>query len=376
MQNTICIALRCIFCVGTLLNLLGGSYILTGILFLLSLLPTGKQQQAWSIKDILFPIYLIIFSICLHRSGLNNSFASLPLIFGVHTGLYRLVQKLPNVTKKYAAISLSLLVIYPLFSYTLITLSKFNHVPKRAILSNGNWAYVDDDIDDLTIKTQYSYSILSELLNAELTKVDEIEKYNELWIITPTSPFRKIEEDKILSWLGEGGKLIIISDHTDLFGHAEVLNQLLESLSFEIDKNAIVGYQGGGGTYRGFSGTYNGLTAASISGSSIPFLHIFGYDDGIDYSKSSFFNDFRITSEDRFSYFRCGTVGSHKRGIYKVFSDSTLFSNFGITRPSSQHILQLLVNPTIPSTYVLVVSVAALYLLLINLIKTTRNCIL
>jgi hypothetical protein len=206
--------------------------------------------------------------------------------------------------------------------------------------------------------------------------LDDISEYDELWVITPTSPLLENDLERLRSWVASGGRLVVVADHTDLFGHACVLNPLLEVLGLSLERNAIIGYNGGGGVFRSFWKAYNGLTACSISGGAIPFLHVIGYDDGIDYSSKSFFDDFRITSEDYFSLFNCGVFGAYGRGSYTVFGDSTLFSNFGITRPSSQAILMLLINPLLPSALACVLFGTILYICVRFILPSSRSAYL
>jgi hypothetical protein len=327
--------------------------------FIASAITFGSSYLGNTRKLIINSSIFILLGISLLRSEMNNDFLLLPILAGFVSCAGVVTSKLPSGFRRVLLASTSLLIIFPATKYYFNSSVYSTGEPNRAILKNGQWAYVESNNDSLSIKTQYSYGLLSDMLGADIIEDSSMEDYDELWIITPTSPFDTIQIDRILKWLSSGKKLVLIADHTDLFGHASVLNSLTSHLGLVINKDAIIGMQGGGGKYIDFLNSHNGLTASSLSGRAIAFMHILGYDDGIDYSNNSFFNDFRITGEDDFSLYTCGVVGTYGKGVFTVFSDSTLFSNFGISRPSSQAILKLLVGITLPSIFVILINATA-----------------
>jgi hypothetical protein len=336
-----------------------GGHFLAMLHFIASAIVWGSSYRGNARKLIFSSIVFILLGTSLLRSEMSNDFLAIPMLAGFVCIAGQGTSRLPNGFKRILLILSSILIISPAIKYCFNSSIYAVQEPKRAILKNGKWAYVESNNDSLSIKTQYSYGLLSDILGADLIEDSSIEDYDELWVITPTSPFDTVQTDRILKWLSSGKKLVLIADHTDLFGHAGVLNSLTRHLGLLINKDAIIGIRGGGGKYIDFLNSYNGLTASSLSGRTIPFMHIFGYDDGIDYSNNSFFNDFRITSEDDLSLYTCGVVGTYGKGVFTVFSDSTLFSNFGISRPSSQAILKLLVGITLPSLFVILLNVTA-----------------
>lgn len=323
----------------------------------------GGSYRGDARKLIFSSIVFILLGASLLRSGMSNDFLVIPMLAGLVCIVGLSASGMPSGFKRILLILTSILIILPATKYCVNSSIYLVQEPKRAILKNGKWAYVERNNDSLSIKTQYSYGLLSDMLGADLIEDSSIESYDELWVITPTSPFDATQIDRILKWLSSGKKLVLIADHTDLFGHASVLNTLTSRLGLLINKDAIIGIRGGGGKYIDFLNSYNGLTSSSLSGQTIPFMHILGYEDGIDYSNNSFFNDFRITSEDDLSLYTCGVVGTYGKGVFTVFSDSTLFSNFGISRPSSQAILKLLAGITLPSLPVILLNVTATLLL-------------
>lgn len=340
-----------------------GGYFQALLCFITSAIAFGSSNFGNAQKLIFSSIVLILSGISLLRSEMSNDFLGIPILAGFVCCAGIIASKLPNGFRRIILLLTTVMIILPTAKYYFNSSIYTAHEPSRAILQNGQWAYVDNNNDSLSIKTQYSYGQLLDILDADLIEDSSMEDYDELWIITPTSPFDAVQIDRILEWLSSGKKLVIIADHTDLFGHTSVLNTLTNHLGLNINKDAIIGMQGGGGKYTNFLNSHNGLTPSSISGRAISFMHILGYDDGIDYSNNSFFNDFRITGEDDLSLYTCGVVGSYGKGVFTVFSDSTLFSNFGISRPSSQAILKLLAGIALPSLLVILINMTATLIL-------------
>jgi hypothetical protein len=348
-----------ILAVGSFYYYQNGGHFLALLHFIASAIVWGICYRGNARKLIVSSVVFILLGISLLRSEMSNDFLAIPMLAGFVCIAGQVTSRLPIGFKRILLILTSILIISPVIKYCFNSSIHAVQEPKRAILKNGKWAYVESNNDSLSIKTQYSYGLLSDMLGADLIEDSLIEDYDELWVITPTSPFDAVQIDRILKWLSSGKKLVLIADHTDLFGHASVLNSLTSHLGLLINKDAIIGIRGGGGKYIDFLNSYNGLTASSLSGRTIPFMHLLGYDDGIDYSNNSFFNDFRVTSEDDLSLYACGVVGTYGQGVFTVFSDSTLFANFGISRPSSQATLKLLVGITLPCLFVILLNATA-----------------
>ena len=371
-MNQLSLLASVILAVGSFYYYQNGGHFLALLHFIASAIVWGICYRGNARKLIASSIVFILLGISLLRSEMSNDFLAIPILAGFVCIVGQATSRLPIGFKRILLILTSILIISPVIKYCFNSSIHVTQEPRRAILKNGKWAYVHSNNDSLSIKTQYSYGLLSDMLGADLIEDSSIEDYDELWIITPTSPFDAVQIDQILRWLSSGNKLVLIADHTDLFGHATVLNSLTEHLGLLINKDAIIGIRGGGGKYIDFFNSFNGLTASSLSGHVIPFMHLLGYDDGIDYSKNSFFNDFRITSEDDLSLFTCGFVGTYGKGVFTVFSDSTLFSNFGISRPSSQAILKLLVGITLPSLFVILLNATTTLVLGYAVARSTK----
>jgi hypothetical protein len=212
--------------------------------------------------------------------------------------------------------------------------------PKRAILDAGVWGTISNlpkGSDALITKHQYTYERFQKLLGADVISPDHsLEQINELYLITPTQPFEDENIQAILDWMKKGGRLVVIADHTNLFGHQTVLQQLLIELKIALRPDAIFETKTNGGIYSNFFENFAGLTPCSISKGVIPRLKMTGWSENPDYTASSFFGDMSPSNDDR--YGRYPILGSRRHGIgeVSVFTDSTFFANFTINRWSSQ----------------------------------------
>lgn len=147
-----------------------------------------------------------------------------------------------------------------------------------AFLEHGNWGIAQRHDGSLSIRGQYSYDFLKRIIYSEdADDLNGIEDFSELWLMTPTKPFRTEEIQKIRNWVAKGGKLVVITDHTDLFGHSSALNPLLQTFGVESQKNCILDRTGDGGTYYDGLSSFRGLTANSFTGNGEAWLFQTGF---------------------------------------------------------------------------------------------------
>jgi hypothetical protein len=215
--------------------------------------------------------------------------------------------------------------------------------PTVAILNSGVWATIRElpkAETALSIKHQYTYEIFQKSLGAKVINADEpLDGIDELIIITPTIPFSKKQIQSIHDWTDRGGRLAIIADHTNLFGHQTVFKDLTIDYGIELRPDAVFETETNGGIYGNLFNRYTGLTPCSISKGVIPRLRMKGWSEDPDYAAPSFFGELKISNDDYYGNFP--VLGSRRSGLGEVavFTDSTFFANFGINRWSSQSIL-------------------------------------
>lgn len=226
--------------------------------------------------------------------------------------------------------------------------------PKRAILDGGVWATVShlpEGQEALSTKHQYTYEKLQKSLVAKVISSDEsLATFDELLIITPTTPFSPQNIQSIRKWTHGGGRLIIIADHTNLFGHQTVLQQLTDQFGIGLRPDALFETETNGGIYGNILTQFAGLTPCSISAGVIPRLKMAAWSENPDYTASSFFGELDPTNDDRFGHYPI--LGSKRYGLGEVavFTDSTFFANFAINRWSSQTLLSSLLWTRTAST--------------------------
>lgn len=221
--------------------------------------------------------------------------------------------------------------------------------PKIAYWERGNWGITQPHDHTLTIRAQYSYDLIKKIIGStDITDLAPIDKYTELWMVTPTLPWTPEEISRLRHWVAWGGRLMVITDHTDLFGHAAAVNPLLAAFGLKAEKNCILDDTGDGGTYSTGLHTLKGLTANSFTGRGEAWLFQNGYAERADYSKNSFFSDNQISDEEESGIYPIGLTAPFGLGTVTLFGDSTLFANFALSRPSAQYLLQKTANAGSP----------------------------
>ncbi len=213
---------------------------------------------------------------------------------------------------------------------------------KTAFIDSGEWARADipfTDVNKLNIEKSYGYSELKSLLMAEIITPDKISReYSEAWIITPTRPLDQTSIRKLLEWVRDGGRLIIVTDHTDLFGHAKVVNELLSSLGCSTSNSAFFPLE------PQLKASVNMGKNCCVKTSNIqygsllwPQMSARWINELSDYSDSNFFGPLSFTSDDGVGRRIISGSRAVGRGRIVLYGDSTSLANFAIYQP---HVLQ------------------------------------
>ena len=235
-----------------------------------------------------------------------------------------------------------------LMSPLLVQLYASAGASRVALLGQGAWGRVGSHENGLDIKSQYSYSLLARFIRGrEVADLSGLDAFDELWMVTPTRALSADDARRLRSWVWRGGRLVIISDHTDLFGHSSAINPLLGVFGLESRKNCIIeeGYPGGRYRFAGRPwGCYLGLTANSFAGRGEPWLWQLGYSERVDYGGHSFFSDLQVSGEDEAGLFPIALTSAQGLGSVVLFGDSTLFANFALSRPTAQMLLRMVVD--------------------------------
>ena len=219
-------------------------------------------------------------------------------------------------------------------------------VSKSVMLEHGVWAKSDHTLEHAAVVDQqslYSYAGLRRLLNAESeTTTKDLRRFDELWVITPTEPFSASEVLDIGSWVFRGGRLIVVTDHTDFLGHARCANQLLEQMGMQVTDTALFPEPANAQVGVPFGPGISLLTSNAVSGICVLPVIVARYiEEKPDYSGRNFFGPLSHSLDDRMRS-RC-VVGEKPYGVGSVcvVTDSTMFANFAVYSPDSQDLLRI-----------------------------------
>lgn len=301
------------------------------------------------VKKMFFMLWFLIIAVITVIS--KTSYPQLCLIMLsailclVVTAVTQLI-KSDHIRKVVRTISLLLFFFYLASNSTSISKLIHSRMSNRvAYLERGKWGRSDLKSKGLCITSQYAYGNLVKALDADrVTGLSDITSYSELWVVTPTCPFKTKEIHDILQWVLRGGKLVVVSDHSDLFGHSSVLSPLLSCFFIKSLKNTILDKTGDGGLFQTLFSENRGMTANSFQGRGIAWAIQNGYSERTDYSAPSFFSDLQISDEEVSGVFPIAVTSQFGLGSVVLFGDSTQFSNFALSRPSSQFFLSKIVN--------------------------------
>ncbi len=216
-----------------------------------------------------------------------------------------------------------------------------------AILEVGQWASsrIPFSLDrPITIASSYSYSELASLLNASIVSIESLNKeVKEAWLLTPTAPMSDRQRVNVLNWVRGGGLLFVVTDHTDLYGHARVVNELLEltslhtSLSafFPRERHQKAAVSMGRNVY---------LKTANIQGGVFvwPRVSARWIDERVDYSARNFFGPRRPSWDDLYGRHTIAGIRAFGSGSIVLFGDSTVLANFAIYQPGTIELIEKL----------------------------------
>ena len=174
---------------------------------------------------------------------------------------------------------------------------------KRAYLLHGVWAdpCTEYDISNLNNASGYSYSEFVKLIDAQVIfDLNKIDNYNELWIVTPTKPFSSTELSIIKKWVRNGGNLIVVSDHTDLYGHARCANQIAMLFGCKIHNSATFDSHNRLFFRSAFYSLVNIKTGTNISGLLFPMVAAWMWEEDAYYANNNFFGPLAPSGDDVF----------------------------------------------------------------------------
>ena len=230
---------------------------------------------------------------------------------------------------------------------------------ERILVVQGKNVWATDSISyddgDWTLKSAYSYSLLHELMERRFhveTTTDVAEKelgvFDAVFFMTPTRPFSEAEREALDAFLSIGGKIVLVADHTDLYGHGRAINSFVRAHGVSVRYDAVfVPHNKHAKAHLNnvLSPTTRMMTPCSISLGQNTAVLAFCPDfvaENADYTRPNFFAEMRATPDDRYGTFPLVTATSAGGGTIILCSESTIFSNFGVFAPNVLGLFDLL----------------------------------
>lgn len=260
--------------------------------------------------------------------------------------------------------------------------------------SHGKWETVESSFgpNDFGRSANYTYSQLfvkakrivgnSSILESEETSLPDTDT---LFIIKmPAEPLSERFLEKTARWVKDGGRLLLVGDHTDLYDTTQHANALLEPY-FGTRINADATYNAVGmptlatvpvaGAFLGRIDAH-GRQFAWQTGASFQRLPLQGIElmtfgpsfaESGDYSRANRFGPFAPELTKRFFNHSAVVAVAHGKGAVAVLLDSTPWSNFSIFREQYAQMLRGLVGALEHPKQLAILSASAMALGLLGL---------
>jgi hypothetical protein len=230
---------------------------------------------------------------------------------------------------------------------------------KTALVEAGEWGKPTPAINpdaSFDISTIYSYSELTTLLGAKVVQVDELDSsFKEAWLITPTRPLPPRQRADIMSWVEGGGTLVIVTDHTDLYGHGTVTNSLISAARLHTSLTTLFPTHPSDEAQLTLGTPLALRTANAQRGLGLwPMVTARWYEEDLDYSARNFFGPLRATEEDQRGRALVAGKKAVGKGTIVLFGDSTSFANMAIYQPGVINLIERLRTPALFPSLLLV----------------------
>ncbi|MCL5267496.1 MAG: GldG family protein [Bacteroidetes bacterium] len=198
------------------------------------------------------------------------------------------------------------------------------------------------------LKYFYKVDQMSEELSEKL-----LSHYDILFIKTPTKPFTQTETDAIKEYVGNGGSLLLIGDHTNVFGITTNLNPIAEEFGMRFQYNAQYDLDGELSDYQKpkilphpsvqWLPTFMFATGCTLDAPLVVENSIIGYGlkaIDADYSQANFFPRNAGNGENaQFGLFVQAAGIPFGKGRVFLLSDSTPWSNFYMFIPGKPELM-------------------------------------
>jgi len=181
---------------------------------------------------------------------------------------------------------------------------------------------------------------------------DVLSDVDVLVLKVPDRAFSESEVSCIDQFVRDGGGLVAIGDHTDLFGCNTALNQVTCSMGIEFQQTSVASRHGGqpgsDGTWgqgwmeRAASGL-QWLTGCSLklTGTARPALVCAdGFSDHVVFSNYSFFGNMTCEPDEMPGPTVQAATAYYGHGVVVALTDGTIFTNFAAFLPGNYEVLE------------------------------------
>lgn len=320
-------------------------YLFLRYIFLVACVPFADNTKIfWGTAELLIsfiPLTIILaWIISPHVDSLRNNNASLSLA--------------SNTLVSGGFFALALFCVTFFFTYPDPGVPKGGRILVDEFHSLG-WESVTEPLDtenfggQRSVYTYYSFvTFLQQFYDVDIIfsieQYDKLEHYDILVIKTPTTPFSPEIIAAIRKFFTNGGGLLLVGDHTNLFGMSDHLNAICKEWGIEFVKDATFDLRTGGFSTWSPAGFFLHPAVANVRNYKFATSCSLKVGRGVksvmtgrglcaeemDISHVHFFGEIRPDPRDKWGWFIQCAAKEVGRGRVVVFSDSTTFSSFSV----------------------------------------------
>jgi hypothetical protein len=220
--------------------------------------------------------------------------------------------------------------------------------------AHGSWETTKTTYNpnDFGRNVNYTYSLIyrhagrlfKEVATIE-SETDQLDANDALMIKMPTSPLSPEFIEKITRWVYQGGRLIVVADHTDLYNTTQILTPLVTKFGYKIGSEAVFDSSGMPNDVASpltdliIGRLDSGKRTVWQTGTSVVSLPInavelatFGlsFTEPADYSRQNRFGFFYPDKALPFQIHSSVVASSFGKGAVVLVLDSTPWSNFSL----------------------------------------------
>ena len=195
-----------------------------------------------------------------------------------------------------------------------------------------------------------SYGVVQGINNQEI--ISQASQFNTIILITPTTPINSEQVKTLYNFVKNGGRLILITDHTNLYGHIDSVAGLVSAFGIKLNDDSVFNPNN---YYENAILNTNSPKYKSImmkTGNSIippPNARVWAIthkliSEKADYTKENFFSEMLFSSDDNVGSFPIGITVKKGKGDFVIWNDSTLFSNFAINQKGNIELLDYIIK--------------------------------